>query len=963
VYAGLGSGLARYDGAIWEPIALPGTSGVHAIGALGLTGDGALWAGSDGAGVFRVNNGRVYAVPGLGNGPAGVVWSVQDDHRGGVWASTEGGLARCTIAGCRMLPALRGIPMRTVLRGIGPNGPCLWMGTGGSGLLRFDLGTDGEPVATAFKLTRADGLPNNDVINLVQWGGAQGRDLWIGTGRGLVRFDGRKLVRYSPNNGFPGSVTVTSMLLGRGADKGLLFVGLRPGGLVLLREDGSWSLVGQAQGLPDSSVQGLAYTDRGSSAPLLWIGTFAGGIARADPGRWQLLDERRDVPSRGMVGLGTVRFPDGMQALWMASAQGALRLTDTGWQPIPGLPPDTVVADLATTADGALWIGAQAGLWRLHGSDRTEFTADNSQLPAVHANLLTVEPGASGEDALWVGTSHGLARWTRADGLRRMQDHPILKSGSSIRALALAALGSAPPSIWVGTDEGLLQRQGDRWRQMAVDCLRGASITMLAAHAGVHGGELWIGTDGPLLRLRIDGCERLDNVFPGGYAEQIAFDRGGRAYVFGTGGAVRLDSSRDTPLATMALTRYGREDGLMARDYLSGRGVATDAHGRVWVASTAALQVFDPASETSAGSSAPLVWDGLRAGSDQRPIRAGDELQAGTSPLIFAARLLAFEREEHIQYRAQLLGLNSAPQPWTSEHRFEYSRLAAGMYEMRLWARDANGVVSGPLSLPFSVLAPWWQRPWALALYALALIAVGLLLGWGRTRALHHRARALTSEVAARTHELADANRLLEEMSRTDTLTGLHNRRHAVDALPDLVRRSDERRHAGAVTQLLFVLIDVDHFKRINDSYGHPAGDAVLKAVAARLRQSVRDRDMLVRWGGEEFLLALNDCDPVLAAARLRSVLAAVSDEPIAVDSASLRISVSAGASAYIPPNDADQQTAALAVEHAIARADAALYEAKNRGRDRAVLVVDAAEAVVGGAHWPEYERNTPEVP
>ena len=99
----------------------------------------------------------------------------------------------------------------------------------------------------------------------------------------------------------------------------------------------------------------------------------------------------------------------------------------------------------------------------------------------------------------------------------------------------------------------------------------------------------------------------------------------------------------------------------------------------------------------------------------------------------------------------------------------------------------------------------------------------------------------------------------------------------------------------------------------------------------------------------------------MLAAARLRGVLASVSDEAIPLDGESLRISVSAGAAAYIPPTDTDQQTAALAVEQAIARADAALYEAKNRGRDRAVLVVDAAEAVVGSAHWPEYERKPPD--
>ena len=308
---------------------------------------------------------------------------------------------------------------------------------------------------------------------------------------------------------------------------------------------------------------------------------------------------------------------------------------------------------------------------------------------------------------------------------------------------------------------------------------------------------------------------------------------------------------------------------------------------------------------------------------------------------MFSARLLTFEREEHVQYRAQLLGLNATPQPWTSDNRFEFSRLAAGRYELRIWARDANGVVSGPLRMPFSVLGPLWLRPWALALMALTLISLGLLLGWWRMQALRHRAIALTSEVASRTRELADANRLLDEMARTDTLTGLHNRRHAESALPQLAKRSDDRRRSGGRGQLLMVMIDVDHFKKINDTYGHASGDVVLQAVATRLRQSVRGSDMLVRWGGEEFLLALNDCDPAHAAAPLRALLAAVSNQAIAIDANTLRISVSAGAAAYSSPEDADRRTARLAIEQAIARADAALYEAKARGRDRAVLVVD----------------------
>ena len=101
--------------------------------------------------------------------------------------------------------------------------------------------------------------------------------------------------------------------------------------------------------------------------------------------------------------------------------------------------------------------------------------------------------------------------------------------------------------------------------------------------------------------------------------------------------------------------------------------------------------------------------------------------------------------------------------------------------------------------------------------------------------------------------------------------------------MPQLAQRNDDRRHSGGPGQLLMVLIDVDRFKQINDTYGHASGDVVLQAVATRLRQSVRDSDMLVRWGGEEFLLALNACDPNMAGARLRTVLELVSDHAIAV--------------------------------------------------------------------------------
>ena len=123
------------------------------------------------------------------------------------------------------------------------------------------------------------------------------------------------------------------------------------------------------------------------------------------------------------------------------------------------------------------------------------------------------------------------------------------------------------------------------------------------------------------------------------------------------------------------------------------------------------------------------------------------------------------------------------------------------------------------------------------------------------------------------------------------------------------------------------LLIDVDHFKRVNDTYGHPAGDLVLREVASRLAASVRAGDQVFRMGGEEFMVVLSGCAArEEVAERLRG---AVADAPITLDDATaLRITVSVGM-AVADPSETPARV--------YARADEALYRAKEAGRNRVV--------------------------
>jgi two-component system cell cycle response regulator len=168
--------------------------------------------------------------------------------------------------------------------------------------------------------------------------------------------------------------------------------------------------------------------------------------------------------------------------------------------------------------------------------------------------------------------------------------------------------------------------------------------------------------------------------------------------------------------------------------------------------------------------------------------------------------------------------------------------------------------------------------------------------------------------------ELRRRNDELDRMSRIDSLTGLSNRRHLDDHLRRLGSRS---RRDG--TPLAVLLIDVDHFKRVNDTLGHAGGDVVLQSCATRISDATRAGDVVGRWGGEEFLVlfpttALDEA--MVTADRIRRAVAA---EPIMVAGTALTVTLSAGCAA-----DATGDTDDLLV-----RADAALYRAKAGGRNQ----------------------------
>lgn len=177
-----------------------------------------------------------------------------------------------------------------------------------------------------------------------------------------------------------------------------------------------------------------------------------------------------------------------------------------------------------------------------------------------------------------------------------------------------------------------------------------------------------------------------------------------------------------------------------------------------------------------------------------------------------------------------------------------------------------------------------------------------------------------------------EAKRLMEtlrESTLRDPMTGLHNRRFLEESVETLIGQAQRRKASMA-----FLMLDLDYFKMVNDTYGHDAGDAVLKTLAKLLRQSVRASDFVIRYGGEEFLILLQETDAAAADAVAEKIRAAVADLKIQTSGGILQKTISIGISSY--PEDSDTFWQALKF------ADVAMYHAKETGRNRVVRFTKA---------------------
>ncbi len=942
VWVATGNGLTRYDGYRLHPIELDGT-GPRNLGwvrALAPAADGRVWIGTEFLGLV-VHDPATDRTTALGSArgpdpaaPHAAIRSLAVDRQGDVWVGTLGqGLFRHTPDSGRFEAQdlrWRGQPESRVLALQAGADGSLWAGHW-RGLARRENGRWRDVPLPDLP----DGAP---VLSLTHT--RDGR-LWLGTQDGRLGVVEQGAVRWA-RTGLGGPVQALAEagdgLLWVGTKVGLLWVNpasgeverrlrhdpRRPVGLAgndvsgLLRDqDGAMWVTGYGLGLqrhlqhPALAVRGpdllhdspLAEADVRAVLALrhgreLLAPTQTGHVVRLDarPGRdlatlGALPRERRSVVE------ALAEDPDGR--LWMAAA-GRLELRAPGGALLRDWPLEGGRAQqMLVRRDGSVWVGLQEGLYRLPSAQATA-------LQRVHPDTgeplqggiyklmdeLAVEPE---RDTLWVGGQQGLYRLHRG----RFEAVPQAKDAPLGSPIVMGLLRGRDGTLWVDTPVAGLHRLR-RWDAQGRAHFEG--ISQRHGLSGVFGANLHEDALGRIWSQLHVFDPKLDRIDTFGPAEGVAF---GSYWFFAS-----------TELAD----------------------------GRLVFGGSRGLLLVQPQAYQSANPTPRLVVSALRVnGQPYHPEDAGQGLRlpAGTRHVGVEFAGLDYADPQRLRYQYRLQGLDNE---WTevdsSARSPSFGPLKPGRYTLQVRASSHRALWGqAQLALPVELLPSWWQTRWAQAAAGAGLLLGVLGLVQWRTATLRRRESALQALVDARTAEL-------RELSLTDTLTGLRNRRDLETRLDQDLRRCLRRfeppanRAPAADSDLLVLLLDLDHFKRINDTHGHSAGDAVLVQLAERLRRVFRESDTLVRWGGEEVLALVRDTDRERAGELAERVGAAVRERPFELGGGRLaQVTVSIGFVAY--PLDPDHPRA-WDWATSLQLTDAALYAAKAQGRDGFVGVTQA---------------------
>lgn len=919
-------GLVRYNGNEFRVFDRSGQPALRdsAIAVVHAGRGGGLWFADSRGNLGRWRPGDSVRFWGRAEGlPGNSIDGLYEDTDGQVWIALNGaGLGRLQPANGRfdlLRPAEHGAGF-VGIRPVQDKDGRLWIGT-----LQGLMYVDGDRLLPA---PRELGLPPG-----LAWPyrAPDGR-LWVMAGADLyVMQDGRlRLWRSVPQAG-----RITAVLQDR---HGTVWLGTENQGVLRVEDEGV-KAVDRSMGLPEGRVAALFEDQEGS----LWAGTN-GGLYRLREALFATVDMRAGLGNDFVRTLAE----DARGTLWIGGSSG-----------LDGLSPDGRIRHFSLQSAGAnkgdvsvlalqvdgdeVWAGTYGdGLYRLRDGQvvRRYGTADG--LPNAHVRALA----RSREGGLWIGTRQGVSL-LRGDAIQPLQTPGLPRT-------LVHALLETRRALWIGASSGLYRLAEGKVERVDLGGEEGAR-PVLALYFDVPRQTLWASTDRGLYRRREGRLAHvgLEQGLPVDAVFQMVVDARGSTWLGSNRGVLRmdyadLDAVADGRKARLTVDLYGSRDGMASSQGNGGSGISSllARDGSVWFATGQGAVMVQPSRLQRVRAMPPptVVIERLLVDGQPLPFAGLGEVDvpAGTRRLAVSYAGLSYLSPQGIRYRTRLEGFDHDWVARGNQRTVEFTSLPPGDYVLRVEASNgerAGGVREAALHL--HIQPYWWQRTPVRLGGLLALLLLGAGLYWRRL--VHYRRDAArlgrlveerTDDLKRQAEYLAAADRekqglldrlgaqaqLLEQHAYRDTLTGLPNRR----AFEERAEVEIARARAGAPLSL--AILDIDHFKRVNDERSHAVGDAVLRRFAQVAGTVCRSDDLLARVGGEEFVLLLPGLALDAALGLCGRMREAVVESDLSDVARGLPVTVSIG----VAEAGADPSLEAL-----MEAADVALYRAKNGGRNR----------------------------
>ncbi|WP_158615530.1 ligand-binding sensor domain-containing diguanylate cyclase [Acidipila sp. EB88] len=684
--------------------------------------------------------------------------------------------------------------------------------------------------------------------------------------------------------------------------------------------NGHWQQLSSANGLPSSEIATMFFDRKGG----FWLSPVGQGMWRwLGYKNWQ--NWTRSAGMAGDVAWSTLRDPKGR--LWATSTNDVNLIDEAAGRVIPQNGGKAVGAVQTMTADarGHLWLGGNDGILMDFdpATRQTRSVArDLGYIYAVRADLGGGAGVVAGQ-RVWICTATGVGYVSSEDGWTHTH---MLHGGGAPPSNAWSMAEAKDGTFWFSAAGGLYRLVNGTWSHVVVP--DGTSLIDYPAMYVAADQTLWIqaALPHPLLHLRLEGNRAViigsvsSDIVATDDLSFITIDHRGWMWVGSDLGIYAFDGKR--------WVHCTQEDGLLSDD-TDTSGVYEDRDGSMWFATVSGVshllhpaQLFDVATPTIDVQDVRINGHKLEPGKNPNFNLRAPELSVD----LFSTN---YQRPRAVVFLYRLSGREDDWQA-TGPGTLHFSGLRAGEYTLSLQAMDKRvHAFSTPIEYSFTVLPPWYRRDRSKVL-ALTLLMLLIAGGWRLSLRNLKRNEALlqqkvdlqTAQLLAEKQELERAQSRLVETARRDALTGLLNRSAIFDVLARMRRVA-----LAAKTPLSVVMADLDHFKSINDRYGHTIGDVVLRECAARLRETLRPGDAVGRYGGEELLIAIPGLDAEHAIARLEEVRAAIASRPIIHGELVLYVTCSYGV-AWVNHEQRDLE----ALVHA---ADEALYVAKQNGRNR----------------------------